>query len=80
VDNNNFTIVLKKFIFTISECENIKRVIKNKRPKTSDGSQSHQPPHVPSCNAQYDPKNKAIVLINNELNTYNLEFNNKMFI
>ena len=35
----------------------------NKSPKTSDGSQFHQPPHVPSCKAHQLPKNKASRLV-----------------
>ena len=29
-------------------------------PRTSDGSQFHQPPQVPSCKAHQLPKNKAV--------------------
>jgi len=31
----------------------------NKSPKTSEGSQFHQPPHVPSCKAHQLPKKSA---------------------
>jgi len=35
----------------------------NKRPNTSEGSQFHQPPQVPSCNAHQLPKKSAIKFI-----------------
>jgi hypothetical protein len=34
----------------------------NKSPKTSEGSQFHQPPQVPSCNAHQLPKKSAKIL------------------
>lgn len=42
-----------------------KKLIANNRkvrPSVSEGSQFHQPPHVPSCNAHQDPKNSADAL------------------
>lgn len=50
---------LRKFLWYINANKN-----KNNNPNTSEGSQFHQPPHEPSCNAHQLPKNNVIIIKN----------------
>ena len=42
------------------EWSNLKSINDGTRPKSSDGSQFHQPPHVPSWRAHQLPKKRAM--------------------
>jgi hypothetical protein len=57
-----YTLYNENLIRAVAECIGNKQKIVSIKPKTSEASQFHQPPHVPSCNAHQLPKNKAKTL------------------
>jgi hypothetical protein len=55
-------IRLNKVLVVSKEWVNLRLSNKNKNPKTSDASQFHQPPQVPSWSAHHAPNPKAKVV------------------